>query len=292
MEQIHANSGADGFALHRLERPTIPILLSVPHAGRDYPEELLEKLRVSPVELVRLEDRYADRLVQHAVSQGITAIIASKPRAWIDLNRDEKDIDTGMFRDWPSNATVEPSGKSRGGLGLIPRRLSGCGELWKSPHAFSEISARIDRTYRPYHDAIAQTLEGFHRQFGVAILLDIHSMPPLNPQHGWKQAQFVVGDRFGRSAAARFSECIISVLMARKFNVALNHPYPGDQMLQRHGRPGQGIHAIQIEIDRSLYLDELLREPTPAVQTMGNLISEIAFAVAEQAGWNFAEAAE
>jgi N-formylglutamate amidohydrolase len=281
-----------GFALRGAENPEIPVLLSVPHAGRDYPQQLLDKLRVNPSELIRLEDRYADRLVQHAISQGITAIIASKPRAWIDLNRNEQDIDTAMVKDWPHDARAVPSAKSRGGLGLIPRRLPGCGELWKCRHLFSEVETRINDTYRPFHAAINRILEDMHRQFGVAILLDIHSMPPLHSHQGWNRAEFVVGDRFGQSAGSRYAQSIISVLAARDFKVALNHPYPGDQLLKRHGRPENGIHAIQIEIDRSLYLDELLREPTSNVPMIGSTISEIAFAVSDQAGCTFAQAAE
>jgi N-formylglutamate amidohydrolase len=281
-----------GFSLFHCEAPQSPILLSVPHAGRDYSPALLEKARVRPAELVRLEDRYADRLAQQAIANGTSAIIARHPRAWLDLNRAEKDLDREMIRGVPAEAAYQPSAKTRGGLGLVPRRLSGCGELWKSMHDHAEIEQRLQSFYRPYHSHIDHILRQMRELFGFAILLDIHSMPPLHRQYGWNLAQWVIGDRFGQSAASDHAETIRAVLSANRMEVALNHPYPGDHILKMHGDPAHNIHAIQIEVDRSLYLDELLREPSHGLSAIGAIINEIVFALAQTAQWPMAEAAE
>jgi N-formylglutamate amidohydrolase len=282
---------SEDFSLHNWDNPQYPILLSVPHAGRIYPQELLDHLRVPVCELVRLEDRYADRLVQSGIATGFPAIIAHKARAWIDLNRAESDIDNAMVRSH-IKLHFDPSTKTRGGLGLIPRRLSGCGELWKAPHDWHRIEERISSYYHPYHDAIENYLTHMRDHFGVAILLDVHSMPPLTGQNSWNNARIIVGDRFGKSASARYSESILAEAAQHGLKAALNHPYPGDHMLRRHGQPQRNIHAIQIEIDRSLYLDDLLREVKPEMSVIAMLIQDIALSLSQQAGWNMPIAAE
>jgi N-formylglutamate amidohydrolase len=284
-----ANEG--GFSLYHVESPAFPVLLSVPHAGREYPQALIDKLRVAPDELIRLEDRYADRLIQHAISAGVSAITAHRARAWIDLNRAENDVDHEMVKG-STAGQFEPSAKSRGGLGLIPRRLSGCGDLWSQPLNADDLALRIASDYRPYHTAIEQCLEAMRAKFGMAILLDIHSMPPLHKHRGMRGGQLIVGDIFGKSAGARYSEMIIAIGRNHNLEVALNHPYPGDYMLRRHGKPHRNIHAIQVEIDRSLYLDELLREPAPSLGAIAAIVTEIAFAVSEESGRDMAVAAE
>jgi N-formylglutamate amidohydrolase len=288
---VRQQSNDGGFSLYHVESPVFPVLLSVPHAGREYPAELLDKLRVAPDELIRLEDRYSDRLIQHAISAGISAIVAHRARGWIDLNRAENDVDREMIKD-AGHMQFEPSAKTRGGLGLIPRRLSGCGDLWSKPLDAADLSARISNDYRPYHDAIEQCLCAMHTKFGVAILLDIHSMPPLQKHHSGISVQLVIGDSFGKSAATRYSDAVMAIAQHHGLEAALNHPYPGDYMLRRHGNPRKNIHALQLEVDRSLYLDELLREPSLSLAKIAAMITEIAFAVSEQSGWNLAVAAE
>jgi N-formylglutamate amidohydrolase len=280
-----------GFSLYNSDQPAFPILLSVPHAGRIYSPTLLDHLRVLPEELVRLEDRYADRLVQNAIAAGMPAIIAHQARAWIDLNRAEDDIDPDMILGRNRSDCV-PSAKARGGLGLIPRRLGGCGELWRGPHDWADVEQRIQADYRPYHLHIETTLKQMRDRFGVAILLDVHSMPPLSEWNKESQPRIVVGDRYGKSAQAIYAETIMDVVRQHGIAPALNHPYPGDHMLRRHGQPQRNIHAIQLEVDRSLYLDDLLRELGPGLADITGLLSDIAFALNDQAAGKLAVAAE
>lgn len=288
----------DSLSLYNSNAPLVPLLLSVPHAGRDYPAELYANLRVSPTELLRLEDRYADRLVQSAVAAGFPTIVAHRARAWIDLNRAESDYDATMIESADPARRCMPSAKTRGGLGLVPRRLAGCGELWRRPLAQADIDARIAACHRPFHSAVAATLAALRDRFGVAILLDVHSMPPLGPRSasGLDAAnppKVVLGDRFGRSAASVYAEIVLARLQATGLGVALNNPYPGDFILETHGQPHRGIHALQLEVDRSLYLDSAMREPTAGLASTTALVLEIAQLLADQAkGSQFAEAAE
>lgn len=282
-----------GFTLHNIAAPAMPVLITVPHAGRDYPADLFANLRLPPASLVRLEDRYADLLARDAVAAGMPVMVANRARAWIDLNRSEQDIDVEMVKGISRDRLPAPGAKQRGGLGLIPRRLSGEGDIWRAPLAAADVDARIADYHRPYHTQVTEILESMRARFGVAILLDLHSMPPLNGNHGNPPPRFVIGDRFGRSAASRFAEVLNAQIRLHGHAVALNHPYSGDHILRAHGKAERNIHALQLEVDRSLYLDELLREPAEGVPVIGRLVTALASALADQAtGGDLAIAAE
>lgn len=282
------------FTLYNADTPDMPVLLSVPHAGRDYPPELLANLRVSPAELMRLEDRYADRLIQPAIVWGCSAIVAHRARAWIDLNRAETDIDVGMLSGSDALLDAVPSAKARGGLGLFPRRLQTCGELWRRPIDRADVGHRIKQSHAPYHCAIVEILSAMRKRFGVAILLDVHSMPPIPAKLAEDvPPRIVIGDRFGSSAASIYAELAIGQAQAVGLKAALNTPYSGDYILQRHGKPHRGIHALQLEVDRSLYLDSDLREPTAGLKAAASFVQSVVADLADQAiGAPFAEAAE
>lgn len=282
------------FSTFNIDDLAFPVLIAVPHSGREYPLELLQALRVDPAELLRLEDRYSDRLAQKAIKAGVPAIIMHKARAWIDLNRAEEDYDASMFDGEPAGPAPICSAKTRGGLGLIPRRLHGCGELWKRRFTHEELISRIETDHRPYHAKIDSILAAMRDRFGTAVLLDLHSMPPLTDQ-GFQQnpVRCVVGDRFGQSAGAQLSETVLSALGRSGMQCALNNPYPGDFTLRRHGQVRRNIHAIQLEFDRSLYLDATMREPTSALSTIALLVRQLAEEIATLFGSGYwAEAAE
>jgi N-formylglutamate amidohydrolase len=262
--------GSQGFSVQNADHLKVPVLISIPHAGRDYPAEIFGNLRIAPSELLRLEDRYVDLLARQSAECGFPVITAHRARAWIDLNRDEADIDIEMVSGLPIHGRPTPGAKQRGGLGLIPRRLSGSGDIWKHPISAEDLTRRIVSYHRPYHDAVAALLGRMRDKFGTAVLLDLHSMPSI------EDVQFVVGDRFGQSAANRFSELLLSRLRDQGFEAALNHPYSGEYILRRHGDGGHGIHAIQLEVDRSLYLDSSLYEPGNAVADIGALVLDLA----------------
>lgn len=280
------------FSLHNGHELRFPLLLSVPHAGRNYPAALGENLNIPAVHLQRLEDRYADRLANKAIVAGIPTIIAHRPRAWIDLNRSKSEIDIDIINGLAATHVTMPTRKVRGGLGLIPRRLSGVGELWRKKWTWDDIAERIQIDHEPYHIKVAATLEAMRSRFGYAILLDLHSMPPLDDRRE-PQPSIIVGDRFGRSAGSRYSEFAQAMFERTGFVTRLNHPYPGGYILERHGHPEAQIHAIQLEVDRKCYLDDTLAEPGQNLPNMAKTIKDLALELAEQAsGTPLLEAAE
>lgn len=276
-------SSEAGFATYGVHAPSIPVLLSVPHAGRDYPQAIFEALRLPRASLLRLEDRYADRLAKVAIAAGCPTIIAHRARAWIDLNRDENDLDVEMVKGADRAKYPTPGAKQRGGLGLIPRRLSGEGDLWKGRFDLDDIEYRVTSFHRPYHAEVSRILGQMQRKFGVAILLDLHSMPPIRQPMADPVPQFVVGDRFGKSADSHYADLLMQRIRNAGFPVALNHPYSGEYILTRHAKPRDNAHALQLEVDRSLYLDSELREPGNRIQKIAMLVSDLVTALADEA---------
>jgi N-formylglutamate amidohydrolase len=277
-----ASSSEPPFVRIGPDRPSSPVVLSVPHAGRSYSPQLLAASRLSLETLEALEDRLVDRLVWRAVADGATAIVARTPRAEIDLNRDEREIDPVLVSPMPSADSVLASARARGGLGLIPARIPGAGSIWLKPMSADELKRRIDRVHRPYHQAIASALEETRARFGIAILLDCHSMPPR--QSGSPgEAAVVFGDRHGTTMASELVEAAVAAARSAGFTTSRNAPYAGGYITTRHGRPDQGVHALQIEIDRSTYLDAHLRSAGPGFDEAAALIADVASALAARA---------
>lgn len=260
--------------------PKWPVILSVPHAGRAYPPELADDCRFPASRLLPLEDRHADLLAQEAWRQGFSGLVAHTPRAIIDLNRAEQDMDPGMLSA-PLAAPAILSLKARGGLGLVPRRTALLGDLWRRRFHPDEIQARIEAHHRPYHAALETLLGTAQARFGCALLLDVHSMPPLARDGTSPPPQIVIGDRFGRSATSLLSEVAGGIAEAAGLRVAFNAPYAGGHILDRHAAPARGIHALQIEIDRRLYLDRSLSFPSAGAEVIASLVAAVARALSE-----------
>lgn len=236
-----------------------PVILSVPHGGRDYRDRHRAQLRPPVEKLTALEDRLVDEVVAEA---GAPAVIARLPRAWIDINRHEAEIDPGLVEGAvASRLMLTP--KVRSGLGLIPRRLAGIGEIWRGRLTLADVEARVAEVHRPYHGLIAELLREAAAVHGIAVLLDVHSMPPLPRQGGDSGPQVVIGNRFGHSAAAWVTSRI--ALTCTRFGLGWreNSPYAGGHIVERHGTPASGVHAVQLELDRSLYLDRSLDRCDP-----------------------------
>lgn len=266
-------------AWHSFERfgpadPVTPVVLSVPHAGRDYPPSLLAALRVPMAALLPLEDRHVDA-VAHAARAAETMFVARRARAWIDLNRSEAERDPRVDAGASPNALPQASIKLRSGLGLVPRRAGPAGDLWRGRFDADAIERRIAEDHRPYHAALAAALTAARQRFGTAILLDVHSMPTL----GAGNAQIVLGDRFGRAAGSSIVGAVEAAGRVAGYRVERNAPYAGGYILDRHGRPSEGIHAIQLEFDRLLYLDPLTLEPTSGATSVGRVLRAMIDAV-------------
>jgi N-formylglutamate amidohydrolase len=257
--------------------PLSPVVLSVPHAGRDYPAALLGALRVPATVLPVLEDRYIDH-VALAARRLETMLLQRRARAWIDLNRSESDRDPRVDDGVRPHSQPMPSAKVRSGLGLVPRRAGAAGDLWRRRFSAIEIAVRIAQDHRPYHAALAAALAAAQARFGVAVLLDVHSMPPLGDH-----ARIVFGDRFGQAAAARVVARLEAEAARAGVRAALNTPYAGGHILERHAAPARGIHAIQIEFDRTLYLDAALDRPGPGLADVAALLGRMIAASADEA---------
>ena len=265
----------------------IPVLIAVPHAGRAYPDALLDAMHNPGVAVLRLEDRLADLLAEQvAAATGAAVLVAHAPRAMIDLNRAPDEVDWAMFAgDAPAASSNQPvSRRVRNGLGLIPRRLSGLGELWKARHQLDDLEARIAGVHAPYHHAIETILSTLRKRWGAALLIDLHSMPPL-VQDGRDAAHYVIGDRFGAACHGRLTGAAFHYLASAAVRHAHNRPYAGGYVLERHADPAAGIHAIQLEVDRSCYLDRHLAQPgagfDQVVATITGLVQRLANETAE-----------
>lgn len=299
--EIPGTDGMPAFSLTAAEPSSTPILIAVPHAGRAYPHSLLERMRHPGYAALRLEDRYVDRLADSvAAATGAALLVAQAPRAMIDLNRAPDDVDWEMFaRGADSVGSYTPGSRARSGLGLIPRRLPGLGELWKRRHDETDLAERIGQIHEPYHTCLAESLRQVRRRWGAALLLDLHSMPPLGFRGGLAPPEFVVGDRFGASCHGTLVASLFGYFAEQRRNAAHNRPYAGGYVLERHAAPDEGLHAVQLEIDRSSYLDLRLAEPGSGFAKMVELLSGLVRRLGEDVaalgrtdpiGW--AEAAE
>lgn len=253
-----------------------PILLTVPHAGREYPADIVAGARVGLAGLRVLEDRHVDSLTTGAIAAGHCAIIARRARAVIDLNRHQDDFDQSSVGHLPHGTATRPSVKLRGGLGLVPHRYHSLGDLWLRLPPYAEVRERVRTLYIPYHQQIAAVLKAKADYYGGAVLLDLHSMPPIRPQSGELAPQVVIGDRFGQSAAGPIMRQAVEIVSAHGLRVGVNAPYAGGHTLDRHGCPQRGIHALQIEIDRTLYLDQALDRPVSGETICDRMIAELA----------------
>lgn len=278
--------GLDNAPAFTLSTPSclrLPVLVAVPHAGRAYPDAVTGRMRDAELAQLRLEDRYVDRLgVAIARETGAALLVAHAPRALLDLNRAEDDIDWDMIEggrpdDMASAAPGQRSNaRARSGLGLVPRRLPGSGEIWRGRLSRAELAARIEGIHRAYHTALGTALASIRAEWGAALLIDLHSMPPLRPAEGEARAPLIVlGDRFGASCHNLLTGRALGHLEARRVPAAHNRPYSGGYVLDRHGLPQAGVHAMQIEVCRATYLDRSMVEPGAGLPAMAEMLAAL-----------------
>ncbi|MFO1305158.1 MAG: N-formylglutamate amidohydrolase [Burkholderiales bacterium] len=252
---------SEAFVRHDPREP-IALVLDSPHSGEWYPDDFDH---LPPREVVRrAEDTHVARLWRDAVGHGATLIEARFPRAYIDANRSLADVDVELLADaWPD--PVAPSRKTQQGIGLVWRLARGGEPMYARKLTSAELRGRIDRCWRPYHDALAALLDERHRQFGAVWHIDCHSMPAVGDTNaddpGRERADFVLGDRDGTTCEAAFTGLVATTVRGLGYSVAINDPYKGVELVRKHGRPHERRHSLQIEIKRSLYMDEDTLEP-------------------------------
>jgi N-formylglutamate amidohydrolase len=275
-------TGTDG-ASHEVVAPvqqTLPLVFASPHSGSDYPQDFLAASRLDPLALRRSEDSFVDEIFEAAPGLGAPLIRALFPRAFVDANREPFELDPAMFEgDLPAYANTR-SPRVAAGLGTIARVVANGANIYRGKLDFSEALGRIRRHYWPYHQSLSDLVERTRTRFGACILIDCHSMPsnggppnggPSNggtsngaPRNGGlanrgagtKRIDFVLGDCHGTACAPAVIETVQTTLCDLGYRVARNRPYSGGFVTRHYGKPEEGVHGLQIEINRFLYMDE------------------------------------
>ena len=251
------------FKVARPLEQTAPFVWCSPHSGRVYPKAFLDSVRLSPLALRKSEDCYVDELVGGVAEFGAPLLSASFPRAYLDVNREPYELDPELFREPLPDYANTQSARVVGGLGTIARIVADGEEIYASPLKLAVAQERIELLYRPFHAELCRLLDETYRRFGYAILIDCHSMPSaLMAPHGGKRPDFVLGDRFGAACHPRLTQFVKDALTRLGYETQLNRPYAGGFITEHYGRPARGIHALQLEINRGLYLDETTLERT------------------------------
>lgn len=234
---------------------TTPLIFASPHSGRRYPADLLAETRAGIQNLRRSEDAYVDELIGGAAGYGAAVIAATVARAYVDLNRDPAELDPDMYDERLPSFAASCSPRVQAGLGAIPR-ITGDGQpIYRRKLALADAEQRLASVHRPYHAALARLVADAKESFGCAVLIDCHSMPSC--ARGAAAPDIVLGDRFGASCHPSVTALVEATLRRRGYRVARNAPFAGGHTTQMYGRPGQRVHALQIEVSRALYLDEV-----------------------------------
>jgi N-formylglutamate amidohydrolase len=250
----------------RPTRQTLPMVFASPHSGQLYPDEFVQGSNLDPLSLRRSEDSFVDRLFAAAPAHGAPLLRALFPRAFCDPNREPYELDPAMFEDdLPAFANTR-SPRVAAGLGTIARVVANGAEIYGGKLRYAEISSRINGYYKPYHAALRALVDATRESFGFCILVDCHSMPsvggPMDKDPGETRVDFVLGDCFGTACAPAITDAAERVLGGLGYVVTRNDPYAGGFTTRHYGRPADRLHALQIEINRALYMDEETIRPS------------------------------
>ncbi|MBB3658173.1 N-formylglutamate deformylase [Rhizobium sp. BK650] len=262
------------FEVHEPVSQTIPFVYNSPHSGRIYPPEFIAQSRLEGIAIRRSEDHYVDELFGAAVDIGAPLLLANFPRAYLDVNREPYELDPRMFDGLlPPYANIN-SLRVAGGLGTIPRIVAENMEIYERRLPVQEGLERVESVYKPYHFALRRLIARTHVQFGFGVLIDCHSMPGNVRVAGSNtRPDFIIGDRYGTSASAELSRTAIGILEEMGFAAIRNKPYAGGFITEHYGRPSRGLHALQIEVNRSIYVDEATLEKRPDFGTVVSAIT-------------------
>ncbi len=243
--------------------PAAPLVFASPHSGRHYPTEMMAASRLDARAIRRSEDALVDRLILGARQWGAAILLAPYARAYVDLNRQAWELDPDMFEDALPAAIPRCTARAAAGLGSVARVVAEGQDIYAGKLRFAEARRRIEAIHLPYHVALTRLLDEAREAHGAALLIDWHSMPAASGArpHGRRSCDVVLGDRFGAACAGAVTTYVHDQLASMGYAVERNTPYAGGYVTEFHGRPGQGIHALQIEISRALYLDENGFEP-------------------------------
>jgi N-formylglutamate amidohydrolase len=259
------------------EPPPTPLVFASPHSGRFYPEDMMSAAALDALSIRRSEDAFVDDLIAAAPGLGAAVLTATVARAYIDLNREPFELDPGMFADELPEFARGRTARVAAGLGAIARVVSEGQEIYSRKLTFAEARRRIEGAHRPYHEALEALIAEAHAAHGLAILVDWHSMPSAAAKAGRRErpCDIVLGDRFGAACAGVLPMRVERELEALGYRVARNAPYAGGYTTEHYGQPASRTHALQIEINRALYLDEATLEPTSGFDRLRNHIEQL-----------------
>jgi N-formylglutamate amidohydrolase len=256
-------------------------IFAAPHSGRDYTPAFLARATLDEHTIRSSEDAFVDLLFDMAPDYGAPFLVAGAPRAFVDLNRAPDELDPALIEGIRRGAH---SPRIASGLGVIPRVVANGRPIYRGKLSLEEAQGRINRWWRPYHDALQDLLDETHARFGEAILIDCHSMPHEaleNVGGGAGRPDVVLGDRFGAAAAGGVVDRIEEAFRNAGLRVARNMPFAGAYVTQHYGRPSRRCHAVQIEIDRALYMDERRIEPSADFHAFRSLLADVVGAIAD-----------
>jgi len=255
------------YVLSRPARRTSPLVFASPHSGRDYGPAFLDQVLLDGRAIRSSEDAFVDRLFDVVPDLGAPLLCARVPRAFIDLNRAADELDPAVI---DGIARVPHNPRISSGLGVIPRVVAGGRAIYRGKLSLAEAESRLRRFWHPYHRALSDLVEETRAVFGHAVLIDCHSMPheaiEAHVRPGQPRPEVVLGDRYGAAAGREVMDRVEAAFAAAGLRVARNAPFAGAYVAQAYGRPSRGVHVVQVEIDRSLYMDEARVEPLPAFE--------------------------
>ena len=264
-----------GHALTRPARTRAGVVFASPHSGSVYPKAFRDQSPLSAAQLRRNEDMFIDRLVAGCVEAGAPLISARFPRCYVDVNRAPTELPQG----W-SVAPIKETARAAAGLGVVPTHLGERTPIYRKPPTRAEAHARLRMLYDPYHAALAGLIRDAQRRFGQCLLVDCHSMPGFAPM-GSRRPDIILGDRFGRACAPETLSMMRTLFQREGYSVAVNYPYAGGFVTDHYGRPSLGVEAVQVEVNRDIYLNPVTLAPKRGYDRLADALSRITLAVVE-----------
>jgi N-formylglutamate amidohydrolase len=269
------------------DRQTVPLVFASAHSGRAYPADFVAASRLDPQTLRRSEDSFVDDLFKGVVDHGAPLLSALFPRAYCDANREPCELDPAMFSDALPQTANTRSPRVLAGLGTIPRVVSSGAEIHAGRLTVADAERRIAQCYHPYHRRLRSLLDDTIAAFGWVLLVDCHSMPsvggPMDNDTGQPRVDVVLGDCFSASCAPSITLAAETAFTELGYRVVRNTPYAGGYVTRHYGRPRQGCHAIQIELNRALYMDEAAHRPTPGFESLRRDLDRVVAALVRTA---------
>ena len=258
-----------------------PIIFNSPHSGSVYPAGFLEASRIDLVALRRSEDSFMDELIGNLSAVGFPVVRVNFPRSYVDVNREPYELDPRMFSGrLPSFANTR-SMRVAGGLGTIPRVVGDGQEIYRERLTVEDALSRIEALYKPYHRALRRLINKAHQAFGTVIVVDCHSMPSVGVSRDEpRRPDVVIGDRYGTSCAPLLPDTVEETMRGLGYSVGRNKPYAGGFITEHYGNPASGLHTIQLELNRAIYMDERRRERGPRFAQVAIDFATLAEAIA------------